>query len=58
MLKLVLALALLAVSVSSLEAGEPPRKGEKIEKRESGELRRDIDRISKEIYRPRQERRR
>jgi hypothetical protein len=53
MFRLLLVVALFAVSFTPVDAREPPRKGERIEKR--SDLRRDIDRISKEIYPPRQQ---
>jgi hypothetical protein len=58
MIRLFIVICLLAVSMSPLDARESPPKRERVEKRESSELRRDIERISKEIYRPRQEPRR
>jgi hypothetical protein len=49
----------LAVSVSPLDAREPAKDGKKIEKTQRGEdLRRDVERISKEIYPPTQQQRR
>ena len=66
MWKVLFLTAALVVSASPLDARELPRKGDRVEKRE--ELRRDVERISKEIYpqsprgndsqRPRQQRRR
>jgi hypothetical protein len=45
--------AVLSIPVSPL--GAAPREGKKMEKTQRGDdLRRDVERISKEIYRPRQ----
>jgi hypothetical protein len=55
---LFLALAL-AVSASPLDAREAPKEGKRMEKTQRGQdLRRDVERISKEIYPPRQQQRR
>ena len=54
MWKVLFLAAILSISVSPLDAA--PREGKKVvEKTQRGdELRRDVERISKEIYRPRQ----
>lgn len=53
MWKVLLLAVALSISVSPLDAA--PREGKKVEKTQRGEdLRRDVERISKEIYRPRQ----
>lgn len=60
MFRLLLVLALLGVSMSPLDAREPPRKDAPAEGRGpseprrdiDSELRRDVERISKEIYAP------
>ena len=53
MWKVLFLAAILSVSVSPLDAA--PREGKKVEKTQRGdELRRDVERISKEIYPPRQ----
>jgi hypothetical protein len=55
--------AAFAVSVSPADARQPPPKSDRVEdrrgdaRRQSGELARDVERISKEIYPPRGERR-
>jgi len=57
MWKVVFLVAALSLSVSPLDTA--PRDGKRVEKTQRGaELRRDVERISKEIYRPRQEQRR
>jgi hypothetical protein len=53
MWKLVFIVAAIAVSMSPVDARQPPAKNDRAEKRDSGELRRDVERISKEIYRER-----
>jgi hypothetical protein len=56
MWKLVFVLAALAVSASPLDAApDEGRKPQKSELRRDGELRRDVERISKDIY-PKQRR--
>ena len=48
-----------AVSASPLDARELPKDGKRMEKTQRGQdLRRDVERISKEIYRPRQDQQR
>jgi hypothetical protein len=55
MWKLAFIAATLCLSASPLDAA--PKEGKRVEKTGRGEeLRRDVDRISKEIYRPRGER--
>jgi hypothetical protein len=57
MWKVLFLVAALSLSASPLDAA--PRDVKKVEKTQRGEeLRRDVERISKEIYPPRQERRR
>lgn len=51
MVRVFLIAALFAVSLSPLDAREPD-PAEKSAPRERGDLRSDIERISKEIYRP------
>jgi hypothetical protein len=51
MVRVLLIAALFAVSLSPLDAREPDQ-AEKSAPRERGDLRGDIERISKEIYRP------
>lgn len=55
MVRAFLLAALLALSFSPLDAREAPKDAQRTEKaapRERGDLRRDIERISREIYRP------
>ena len=47
-----LVLAFLAVSASPVDARERPKDTKRMEKSERADLRRDVDRISKEIYAP------
>jgi hypothetical protein len=54
MWKVLFLTAALVVSASPLDARELPRKGDRVEKRE--ELRRDVERISREIYPQKQQR--
>jgi hypothetical protein len=56
MWKVVFLIAALALSVSPLDAA--PKEGKRMEKSERGELRRDVERISKEIYPPQQKQQR
>jgi hypothetical protein len=62
MWKLLFLVVAFSVSLSPADARQPPGKNERVEKRDSGqragELRRDVERISKEIYPPRRDRRR
>ena len=52
MWKVLFLAAVLSIPVSPL--GAAPREGKKVEKTQRGDdLRRDVERISKEIYRPR-----
>jgi hypothetical protein len=53
MWKLLFLVAAFAVSLSPVDARQPPAMKDRVEKRDSGELRRDIERISREIYRER-----
>jgi hypothetical protein len=50
MWKLAFILAALAVSVSPVDARRPPAQPDRVEKREPSELKRDLERISREIY--------
>lgn len=58
MFRFILVLALLSVSVTPLDARERPKDTKRMEKSERADLRRDVERISKEIYPPRDSRRR
>jgi hypothetical protein len=52
MWKALFIVAALSVSASPLDAAQPDKNGGRIEKTQrGGDLRRDVDRISKEIYR-------
>ena len=42
--------AALAISMSPADARKPPAQGARVEKREPSELKRDVERISREIY--------
>ena len=53
MWKLLFLAAAFAVSASPVDARQPPARNDWAAKRDPGELRRDVERISKEIYRPR-----
>ena len=50
MWKLVFIFAAIAVWLSPVEARQPPAENDRVEKRDSGELRRDVERIAREIY--------
>jgi hypothetical protein len=50
MWKVVFIAAALALSISPVDARRPPAQPDRVEKRDPSELRRDVERISREIY--------
>jgi hypothetical protein len=50
MWKIAFIAAALAISMSPVDARKPPAQPDRVEKREPSELKRDVERISREIY--------